>query len=280
MRVVEKRIEDLRPYENNPRKNEAAVDKVAASIKEFGFKVPMVITQDGEIVAGHTRLLAAKQIGLRKVPCIIANDLTEAQIRAYRLADNKTAEFAEWDLQLLELELSAIEEIDMTAFGFLEEKREGVIEDDYDKEPPENPKAKRGNIWQLGRHRLMCGDSTSPDDMAKLMDEKAADLVVTDPPYNMAYEGAGRSKDRKNKRILNDKMPSEQFRAFLTSFFQNTLQVMDDGSTIYSFYKELGEGVFMRAMKDAGIQFKQELIWVKNQIVLGGASTRTCTSLA
>ena len=118
MRVVEKRIQDLRPYENNPRKNEAAVDKVAASIREFGFKVPLVITQDGEIVAGHTRLKAAESIGLKKVPCIIADDLKPEQIKAFRLADNKTAEFSSWDADLLALELEAFSEIDMSVFGF------------------------------------------------------------------------------------------------------------------------------------------------------------------
>lgn len=163
-------IEALRPYANNPRKNAAAVDKVAASIKEFGFKVPIVIDANHEIVAGHTRYKAAQLLGLEVVPCVIADDLTDEQVKAFRLADNKTAELAEWDFELLDIELANIADIDMEQFGFeLPELPGDVTEDDYTPEIPETPKAKLGDIYQLGRHRLMCGDSTNLEDVTRLM---------------------------------------------------------------------------------------------------------------
>ena len=160
MQIIDIYLAQLKPYEKNPRKNEQAVDKVAASIKEFGFKVPIVIDKDGVIVAGHTRYKAAKKLGLDSVPCIVADDLTEEQIKAFRLADNKVGEFADWIPELLSDELAGIFDIDMGEFGFELDDSGEIVEDDYDPEPPEEPKAKHGDIYQLGRHRLMCGDST------------------------------------------------------------------------------------------------------------------------
>ena len=160
MQIIDMYLAQLKPYEKNPRKNEQAVDKVAASIKEFGFKVPIVIDKDGVIVAGHTRYKAAKKLGLDSVPCIVADDLTEEQIKAFRLADNKVGEFADWIPELLSDELAGIFDIDMGEFGFELDDSGEIVEDDYDPEPPEEPKAKHGDIYQLGRHRLMCGDST------------------------------------------------------------------------------------------------------------------------
>lgn len=161
-KIEMRRISDLKPYKNNPRKNDKAVDAVAASIKAFGFKQPVVIDDNGEIIAGHTRLKAAKKLGIKTVPCIVADDLTPEQIKAYRLADNKTAELAEWDMELLPLELDDLQEFDMTLFGFETPKGKAeVIEDDYEITVPAEPRTKPGEIYQLGRHRLMCGDSTS-----------------------------------------------------------------------------------------------------------------------
>lgn len=148
---------------------------------------------------------------------------------------------------------------------------ENITEDNFDPTLPDEPKSKHGDIYQLGRHRLMCGDSTSIDDVEALSCGNAIDLVVTDPPYNMGYEGAGNTRDRKNKRILNDKMPEEDFRHFLRSVYCNYFSCMADGASIYVFYKELGTGVFITAMNESGLTYKQELIWVKNQIVLGGS---------
>lgn len=170
LKIVYKKLDDLTPYENNPRLNDGAVDAVAKSIEEFGFKVPIVIDKDGVIVAGHTRLKAAKQLAIDEVPCIIADDLSDEELKAFRLADNKVGELAEWDFDKLEAELKDID-FDMSDFGFdfnLQKEETEVIEDDFDCELEEETNIKQGDIFQLGRHRLMCGDSTSLEDVQKL----------------------------------------------------------------------------------------------------------------
>ena len=190
MNIIEKNLKDIKPYEKNPRKNDNAVKYVANSIKKFGFKSPIVIDKNNVIVCGHTRYKAAKKLGLDKVPCIVADDLTEEQIKAYRLADNKVSELAEWDIDLLGEELDGIFDIDMSDFGFdlsEEEEETEVIEDEVPQEV--EPVAKMGDIWQLGRHRLMCGDSTSITDVEKLMNGNKADMVMTDPPYGIDVVG-------------------------------------------------------------------------------------------
>ena len=175
MTIKEIKTADLIPYENNPRNNDAAVDAVANSIKQFGFKVPIVIDKDNVIVAGHTRLKAAEKLGLDKVPCIVADDLTEEQIKAFRLADNKTAELAEWDFEKLESELQELADLDveMAQFGFddlLENEPTEIVEDEVPEIDEDNePITKRGDIWKLGNHYLMCGDATSKEDIEKLM---------------------------------------------------------------------------------------------------------------
>ena len=188
--IVYKETKDLIPYANNPRLNDNAVDAVAASIKEFGFKVPIVVDRENVIINGHTRLKAAHKLGLKQVPCIVADDLTPEQVKAFRLADNKTSELAEWDMDKLDIELGEIPDIDMSAFGFdieiddIEEVPE-VKEDEVPEVKDREPKAKLGDIYQLGNHRLMCGDSTSEEDVAKLMNSVKADMVFTDPPYGI-----------------------------------------------------------------------------------------------
>ena len=170
MEIIYKKTTELKPYANNPRLNDDAVDYVANSIQEFGWKVPMVITKDGEIVAGHTRLKAAEKLGITEVPCIIADDLTPEQIKAFRLADNKVSEIATWDFPKLDLELAEIN-LDMTEFGFEELgtiDEQTTKEDDFDPEETVEPRVQRGDVWVLGRHRLMCGDATSKDDVQKL----------------------------------------------------------------------------------------------------------------
>ena len=170
MTVIERDLSTIRPYENNPRLNAAAVEYVANSISTFGWKQPIVIDRDGVIVAGHTRYKAAQKLGLKTAPCIVADDLSPDQVKAYRLADNKVAEMAEWDFSALEQELAGID-LDMSAFGFEELEDEPEIHDDEDFEPapPEIPTAKRGDVFQLGDHRLMCGDSTSAEDVQVLV---------------------------------------------------------------------------------------------------------------
>lgn len=190
MNIIMKKVEELIPYINNPRNNDDAVDAVASSIKNFGFKVPIVIDGQNEIINGHTRLKAAKKLGLKEVPVIIADDLTPEQIKAFRLADNKVSEIAEWDFELLEAELGLLD-FDMEQFGFdmdefdFDADGDEVVEDDFEIEETEEPKAKLGDIYQLGRHRLMCGDSTSITDIDKLLNDNKIDMIYTDPPYGM-----------------------------------------------------------------------------------------------
>lgn len=165
------KIEEITPYENNPRKNDSAVEFVAKSISEFGFKVPIVIDKNNVIVCGHTRYKAAKKLKLTEVPCLKADDLTDEQIKAFRLADNKSAEIAEWDIDLLTSEIKDITEIDMSEFGFDIEELDPVEieEDEFNEELPEEPITQLGDIWQLGNHRLICGDSTDPNTLCKLL---------------------------------------------------------------------------------------------------------------
>lgn len=204
-------IKKVKPYERNPRRNDNAVDAVAASIREFGFRQPIVVDRDGVIIVGHTRLKAAKKLGMKEVPVLVADDLTQEQVKAYRLADNKVAEKSEWDFDLLKEELDALFDFDMTAFGFddVEEMQEDAeqlqtVEDDFDAEPPEDPVSKPGDIYQLGRHRLMCGDSTSITDVEALMAGSVADTVFTDPPYGMKKEKDGVANDNLNYDDLLD----------------------------------------------------------------------------
>ena len=181
-------INSIKPYKKNPRKNEDAIPYVMESIKQFGFKNPVILDKDNVIVAGHTRIESAKRLGITEIPCIYADDLTDEQIRAFRLADNKVAEIAEWDIDLLDTELDDILNIDMSDFGFdldFEDEEEKEIIEDEVPDVPEEPKAKLGDIYQLGNHRLMCGDSTKEEDVAKLMNGVKADMVFTDPPYGM-----------------------------------------------------------------------------------------------
>lgn len=283
MKLVSVSLQDLKPYENNPRINDNAVDSVMNSIKEFGFKVPVVITKDNVIVAGHTRYKASKKLGLEKVPCIVADDLTEEQIKAFRLADNKVSELAEWDFKKLEIELSSIA-LDMSLFNFDMaelsteiDKHKEVEEDNFNVdealEEISTPIVKRGQLWKLGNHFLLCGDSTSKDDVRKLMNGNKANLVLTDPPYNMNYAGAGNTpkSKREKSKILNDNLSDDDFELFLINVNKALSDVMLDGASFYIFYKELGKGVFITSLEKGGLTFKQELIWLKNHLVLGGS---------
>ena len=241
------RLGDLRPYEKNPRKNDEAVKYVQESIKQFGFKVPIVIDRDFVIVAGHTRYKAAKMLGMEEVPCIVADDLTDEQVKAFRLADNKVAEKAEWDFDLLGGEMDDIFDIDMTLFGFeledYEEETE-VQEDNFEAELPEEPKAKLGDIYQLGNHRLMCGDSTLIDDVEKLMNGEKADMVFTDPPYGYNYQSNMREKSQKFDVIENDDkildfFPNIQIVCNGFVFICTTWKVLDKWIPLFKKYHEL-----------------------------------------
>lgn len=266
-----KKTDELIPYVNNPRNNDQAVDAVASSIKNFGFKVPIVIDSKNEIINGHTRLKAAKKLGIEEVPVIVADDLTEDQIKAFRIADNKVAELADWDEELLLAELDMIE-MDMGQFNIdmseldLDDSSEEVVEDEFDDTPPEEPQAKYGDIYQLGRHRLMCGDSTSVEDVEKLVGGGViVDMLLTDPPYNVAYEG----KTEDALTIQNDSMDDESFRQFLTNAFFAADSVMKKGAVFYIWHADSEGYNFRGACRDVGWTVRECLIWNKNQMVLG-----------
>lgn len=264
MEIIYKNINELHPYENNPRKNDSAVEAVAASIKEFGFKVPVIIENNGTIVAGHTRYKAAKKLKLKEIPCIVADDLSDEQIKAFRLADNKVGELAEWDFDLLSDELDGIFNIDMAEFGFdvdiPGEERE-VVEDDFDATPPEEPVARFGQIYKLGRHRLMCGDSTKEEDVQKLMGGVKADLVFTDPPYNLQTEGGckgsiGKSLKKQGKDI-------EFIADFNPSDFLNVLPIVFNGNmNAYIFCNKQLLPDYLNWCKNSGYSWNV-LIWKK-----------------
>lgn len=276
MQIYDKPLEWLTPYENNPRNNDEAVEPVANSISEFGFKVPIVATSDGKIINGHTRWKAAKKLKLKTVPVIIADDLTEEQVRAFRLADNKVAEIAQWDIELLMSEIESVDNLDMTLFGFTdsdytlddfedEETDTDISEDEIESEGDSVSSVEYGDIYQLGRHRLMCGDSTSAGDMKELVDGEKIDLYVTDPPYNVAYEG----KTEEAMTIQNDSMDDASFRQFLRDAFSVADQHLKPGGAFYIWHAD-SEGLnFRAAVKETGWLLKQNLVWVKNSIVLG-----------
>lgn len=277
MQIYDKPIGWLTPYENNPRNNDEAVEPVANSISEFGFKVPIVATSDGEIINGHTRWKAAKKLKLKTVPVIIADDLTEEQVRAFRLADNKVAEIAQWDIELLLDEIESIGNVDMALFGFTdsdytlddfddEDGDADVLSEEESESEGEQPSSVAyGDIYQLGRHRLMCGDSTSAGDMKELIDGEKIDLYVTDPPYNVAYEG----KTEEAMTIKNDSMDDASFRQFLRDAFSVVDQHLKPGGAFYIWHAD-SEGLnFRAAVKETGWLLKQNLVWVKNSIVLG-----------
>lgn len=263
-----RRLSNLNPYANNPRKNAGAVDAVAASIKEFGFLVPIVVDTDGTIVAGHTRYKAAKKLGIKEVPVIVADKLTPEQVDAFRLADNKVGELAEWDEDALATELMRITGIDMTQFGFtdLPEEEPEIDPDDFDPTPAESkPVTKPGDIWRLGEHVLMCGDSTNIDDVKRLAQGKQFDLLLTDPPYNVSYEGHTADK----LTIENDEMDDDAFEVFLTDAFAAADAVMRPGAVFYIYHAD-GNGLnFRQAIKNVGWPLRACLIWVKNILVVG-----------
>ena len=275
-------VSEVRPYEKNPRKNANAVKFVKASIEQFGFKVPIIIDSNRVIVCGHTRLLAAKSLGMAEVPCIMADDLTDDQIKAFRLADNKVGEFAEWDMDLLGDELDAIAaacDIDMGEFGFdldSEEEQQEVVEDEVPEEV--EPVCKKGDIWILGEHRLMCGDSTDAEQVAKLMDGENADMVFTDPPYGVSYADKNEFLNSLGKpmacpkRIENDSHKPEEMYEFWCKAFKNLYEFSKDCMAYYVTAPQGGDLLLLlllQSLRDSGFMLKHQLIWNKNNHVLG-----------
>ncbi len=266
MKIVLKSVYDLIEYDNNPRHNDEAVEAVANSIREFGFKVPIIITSEDVIVAGHTRLKASKKLGLTEVPCIIADDLTDEQIKAFRLADNKTSELATWNFEALTEELDNID-MDMLQFGFedlYDDIPDNAEDDDFDvyDELEDDAESIRGDIYVLGRHRVLCGDSTLKADVDTLVNGQEVDMIFTDPPYNVDYEGTA-------GKIQNDKQEDSEFYDFLFKAFTNMFEHTKKGGSIYVCHADTEGLNFRNAYKNAGYKLASCLIWVKNSLVLG-----------
>lgn len=276
-------IDKITPYEKNARKHQDVdVNAIIKSIKEFGFNDPIgVWGKKNIIVEGHGRLQAAKKLGMKEVPVIHLDDLTDEQRRAYTLAHNKTAELSMWDFEKLDEELSNILDIDMSDFGFdlssvideIPEEEKEVIEDDYNVNPSKQPKSKLGNIYQLGRHRLMCGDSTNFDNVSALMGDEKADMIFTDPPYNVAigsknaFLNSVQPSGRCTEDIANDKgMTDEEIGETLwLPAFENMRAVANDCCNIYVTMPQGGTHMMMMmTMMKAGWQVKHELMWEKN----------------
>lgn len=221
-------IDRLIPYINNARTHsEGQITRIAASIREFGFLAPCVIDRAYNVIAGHGRILAARKLGMKTVPCVFVEGMTEAQRKAYVLADNRLSELAEWDMDIVASELEALRsmDFDINLTGFDLDDAKGVVEDNYNPNPPESPVSKRGDIYQLGRHRLMCGDSTSAQDVATLMGGVKADMLLTDPPYNVNVNGKAGS-------ILNDNQADADFQVFLNNAFNAAKKTMRGGCRV------------------------------------------------
>ena len=267
--------EKLIPYANNSRTHtEEQIAKVMASIKEFGFINPILITEDYVITAGHCRLIAAQRLGLKQVPCIKENYLTPAQRKAYVIADNRLALDAGWDEELLKIELSDLQAqaFDLSVTGFDEGELKDLFEvedeaedDEFNEDDviSENPYSKLGDIFLLGRHRLICGDSTDPEVVNKLVDGNVIDLILTDPPYNCDYEGSD------GQKIENDKMSDEDFGALMLNAFTNMFAHCKPGANAFVFHRDI-EGVnFQGGFKGAGFKLAQMWIWEKNAPTFG-----------
>jgi site-specific DNA-methyltransferase (adenine-specific) len=276
MNITEKNVAELIPYANNSRTHsDEQVAQIAASIKEFGWTNPILIT-DNSIIAGHGRLMAARKLGMSKVPCIEVKNLTTAQVKAYIIADNKLALNAGWDNELLNIEFQELEELgfdlELTGFSLEEidalkpaELTEGLTDEDAAPDVPAEAKTKPGDIYQLGKHRLMCGDSCSTNDMEKLCDGLLVDMWLTDPPYNVAYEG----KTKDALKIQNDSMGDDQFRQFLRDAYVTADLVMKPGAVFYIWHADSEGYNFRGAAQDAGWKVRQCLIWKKSTMVMG-----------
>ena len=279
MSQVEKiTIEKLIPYARNARTHDdAQVSQIAASIKEFGFNNPILIADDYSIIAGHGRLAAARKLGLAEVPVIRLSHLSDTQRKAYVLADNRLALNAGWDNDLLKLELEELKsvDVDLEMLGFSKdeldgllnalEPTEGLTDEDAVPEPPPEPITKPGDIWILGKHRLMCGDSTSIEHLERLCNGRQVDMWLTDPPYNVAYEG----KTKDALTIKNDSMSDDTFRQFLRDAYTAADAVMKSGAVFYIWHADSEGYNFRGAAQDAGWKVRQCLIWKKSTMVMG-----------
>jgi len=312
MKIELRKLTDVKPYPNNPRSNDDAVDAVAKSIREFGFRQPIVVDTEGVIICGHTRFKAAQKLGLEKVPVHVAKDLMPEQIKAYRIADNKTAELAEWNYDLLPIELADLQacNYDLGLLGFDQDElakllggdlQEGLCDPDEVPAPPDEAITQPGDLWILGDHRLLCGDSSKPEDVDRLLDGATIQLVNTDPPYNVkveprsnnaiaaglsSFQGTshhqgldlarhpGKSKPTqkklraKDRPLANDFVSDEEFERLLTAWFGNIARVLEPGRALYCWGGYANVANYPGVLKRCGLYFSQAIIWVKEHPVL------------
>jgi len=312
MKVELWKIEDVKPYEKNPRINDDAVDAVAGSLREFGFRQPIVVDGNGVIIVGHTRWKAAKKLGLEKVPVHVATDLSPEQIKAYRIADNKTNELAEWDFDLLPIELGELQacNYDLGLLGFDEDEllkilnpdvQDGLCDPNDIPLPPDEAITQPGDLWILGDHRLLCGDSSKPEDVDRLLGGTTIHLVNTDPPYNVKVEPRsnnaiaaglssfagsthhqgldlarhpGKSKPTqkklraKDRPLANDFLSDEEFDRLLAAWFGNMARVLAPGRGFYIWGGYANCGNYPPVLKRCELYFSQAIIWVKEHPVL------------
>jgi DNA modification methylase len=276
-------IDDIHPYERNPRRNTKAVGKVADSLKTYGWQQVIVVDTEHTIIAGHTRWLAAKKLKMERVPVLVANNLTPEQVKAYRIADNRLSEEAEWDADLLRQELASLKELNvdlsLTAFSEIElTKLIGTLSEP-DEEPsdwltPQNIVVSQpGDIWELGHHRLMCGDATSPADIARLMNGEKADLVFTDPPYNVDYlQAHGTFKGR---RVQNDNMNPAAYLQFLQTAFAHAVAVAKPEASWYVCHASQFQDLVKQALESNHLIIRSQIIWTKNHFVLNRGRYKT-----
>lgn len=282
-------IDDLIPYANNAKiHTKEQIRQLRGSLREFGFVTPVLIDFDGNIIAGHGRVLAAREEGMEQVPCVMVSNLTEAQRKAYILADNRMSELAGWDLEKLNIEVQglkdmafdvdmigfggeALKEIEVSAYTRAAPGQAGGVEeataedDDYDGSVPETCPYKPGDVFKLGRHLLVCGDCTCTDSVQPYMEGRQADLLLTDPPYNVAY--TGKTKDA--LQIENDNMPDAGFVAFLEKAFSAIKPVMAPGAGFYIWHADTTRGAFLNALDKISWTVREILVWNKNAFVLG-----------
>tara|TARA_R100000935_G_scaffold54898_1_gene84307 strand:+ start:414 stop:1685 length:1272 start_codon:yes stop_codon:yes gene_type:complete len=285
MKITDVKLEDITPYHDNPRVNEDAIKVVKKSLAEFGFQQPLVLDKENVIIVGHTRFAAAKELGFEEVPCFIADNLTDDKIKAYRIMDNKSAEYASWNYGLLtkeitdlleldyDLEFTGFTDVELEDMGF-DMNLEAFVEEPQSEEDeiPEiseaEPVSKLGDVWVLGNHRVLCGDSCSVDDVERLMNKEKADMIFTDPPWNVNYgsdTAGGKYKDRK---ILNDHMEENEWAEFVQGFCFSLKLASKGGCMIYLVMSAQEWAIVDKTLRDNGFHWSSTIIWAKDSLVI------------
>lgn len=280
MHITSRPITSITPYDRNPRRNGDAVDAVARSLTEFGFRQPIVVDCDGVVIVGHTRLLAAQKLGMTEVPVHVADNLTPEQAKAYRIADNQTASIAEWDMELLPLELIELKDlgIDLSLLGWTDQElkdllappgTDGLVDADDTPAPGKTALTKPGDLWVLGEHRLLCGNSTLQVDVDKVMSGQAAALVATDPPYLVDYTGDRPNDSGKDWSATYREVDITDADGFFRSVFTNVLRVIAPHAAIYCWHAHKRQRLIADIWDNLGILDHQQIVWVKPTPVFG-----------